>query len=121
MVFSTDAEYKRQDDAYLGPTVAFFKDADLVIFDAQYTLSESRHKADWGHSSTYMGTNLALKANIKNMAFYHHEPTYSDFRLVEILESSREFLNAIHPENPPNLFLAREGLSLDMFSDSFPR
>lgn len=35
--------------------VDFFRDADLLIFDAQYTLNDALDKADWGHSSPLMG------------------------------------------------------------------
>ena len=37
----------------------FFRDADLVIFDAMYSLADAISvKADWGHSSNIVGVEL---------------------------------------------------------------
>lgn len=114
LVFSTDSEYKRLDEDYLQPTVDFFTDADLLVFDSQYTMVECLEKEDWGHSSTFIGIDLALRARVKQMAFYHHEPNYDDFKLQEILESSRDFLNAVAPEGELQLCLATEGQAIEL-------
>lgn len=114
VVYATDAEYKDQSPEGLKETAEFFKGADVAIFDSQYTLVECLEKEDWGHSSTFIGIKLALQAGVKHMIFFHHEPTYSDFRLMKILESSREFLDMIAPFNPLKLQLAMEGLTLDI-------
>jgi len=114
VVYATDAEYKDQSPEGLEETAAFFRDADLVIFDSQYTLVEALEKEDWGHSSTFIGIKLALQAQVKKMVFFHHEPTYTDFRLNSILESSREFLDMIAPFNPLQLELAVEGHSIEL-------
>jgi len=43
--------------------VAFFRDADLVVFDAMYSLAEvASVKADWGHSSNIVGVELCQMA-----------------------------------------------------------
>ncbi len=114
IVYATDAEYQDHSQEGLAAAAAFFKDADLVIFDAQYTMIDCMEKKDWGHSSTFIGIKLALQAGVKKMAFYHHEPTYSDFQLVRILESSRDFKDMIAPFNPLELILAVEGEVLDL-------
>ena len=76
VVYATDAEYKKLGSSDLKPAVEFFQDADLLIFDSMYTFSEGLEKEDWGHSSTFIGVDLALEANVKQIAFFHHEPTY---------------------------------------------
>jgi ribonuclease BN (tRNA processing enzyme) len=81
-IYATDSEYKDLGDKSLKPTIEFFKDADLLVFDSQYTFIEGIEKEDWGHSSTFIGVDIALEAKVKKIAFYHHEPTYSDFKLV---------------------------------------
>ena len=117
VIYATDAEYKDQSPEGLEETAAFFRDADLVIFDSQYTLVEALEKEDWGHSSTFIGIKLALQAGVKKMVFFHHEPTYTDFRLNSILESSREFLEMIAPFNPLQLELAVEGRSIELIAE----
>lgn len=117
VVYATDAEYKKLSKNRLQPTIEFFRGADLLIFDSQYTFVEGVEKEDWGHSSTFIGVDLAVEAEVKKIAFYHHEPTYSDFKLVNIFEQTIKYLKAIAPKCKLNMFLAREGMTVDMLSD----
>lgn len=114
VIYATDSEYKDLGDDNLKPTIEFFKGADLLIFDSQYTFIEGVEKEDWGHSSTFIGVDIALEAKVKKIAFYHHEPTYSDFKLVHIFEQTKKYLKAIGPGSNLQMILAREGLALDM-------
>ncbi|MGV7220080.1 MAG: MBL fold metallo-hydrolase [Nitrospinales bacterium] len=117
VIYATDVEYKNLSQESLAPIVEFFKDADLLIFDSQYTFVEGVEKEDWGHSSTFIGVDLALEANVKRIAFFHHEPTYSDFKLVSIFEKTKKYLNTIAPNNSLDMFLAREGLTINMLAE----
>ena len=83
-VYASDAEFKRLDNASVQAHVAFFKDADALIFDAQYTLREAWQKTDWGHSSAMIGVDLARAAGVKKLILFHHDPSYSDAQLQEI-------------------------------------
>jgi phosphoribosyl 1,2-cyclic phosphodiesterase len=116
-IYATDSEYKDFGDESLKPTIEFFKDADLLVFDSQYTFIEGVEKEDWGHSSTFIGVDIALEAKVKKIAFYHHEPTYSDFKLVNIFEQTKKYLKAIDPDSPLEMILSQEGLTLDMLKD----
>ncbi len=59
--------------------VEFFRDADLVIFDAMYSLADAISvKADWGHSSNIVGVELCQMARAKHLALFHHEPANDD-------------------------------------------
>lgn len=51
--------------------VEFFAGADLVIFDAQFSLAESMEKRAWGHSSAIVGVELAARAGAKRLAMFH--------------------------------------------------
>jgi phosphoribosyl 1,2-cyclic phosphodiesterase len=113
-IYATDSEYKDLGDEHLKPTIDFFKDADLLVFDSQYTFIEGIEKEDWGHSSMFIGVDIALEAKVKKIAFYHHEPTYSDFKLVNVFEQTKKYLKAIDTNSPLKLILSREGLTLDM-------
>lgn len=115
-IYATDSEYKDLGDDSLKPIIEFFRDADLLVFDSQYTFIEGIEKEDWGHSSTFIGVDIALEAKVKKIAFYHHEPTYSDFKLVNILEQTRKYLKAIGPESTLEMILSQEGLTLDMLN-----
>ena len=117
VIYATDVEYKNLSKEGLKPVVDFFQGADLLIFDSQYTFIEGVEKEDWGHSSTFIGVDLALEAGVKQISFFHHEPTYSDFKLLNIFEKTQKYLNTISPENNLNMFLAREGLTINMLAD----
>ena len=114
VVYATDAEYKKLGSSDLKPAVEFFQDADLLIFDSMYTFSEGLEKEDWGHSSTFIGVDLALEANVKQIAFFHHEPTYSDFKLMDIFRQTEKYLKLVAPKKDLKMFLSYEGLSVDL-------
>ncbi|CAI2717937.1 Putative Metal-dependent hydrolase [Nitrospina watsonii] len=116
VVYATDAEYKKLSPEDLKPTIDFFKDADLLIFDSQYTFIEGVEKEDWGHSSTFIGVDIALEAGVRNLAFFHHEPTYSDFKLLNVLEQTRKYLTAIGGDSKLHCFLARESATRDLLA-----
>jgi phosphoribosyl 1,2-cyclic phosphodiesterase len=117
VVYATDAEYKKLGSSDLKPAVEFFQDADLLIFDSMYTFSEGLEKEDWGHSSTFIGVDLAVEANVKQIAFFHHEPTYSDFKLMDIFRQTEKYLKLVAPKKDLKMFLSYEGLTVDLLKD----
>ena len=79
VVYSTDAEHKLEDPAATQAVVEFYREADLVIFDAMYSLADaSSVKEDWGHSSNVVGVDLCHRAAVKHYCLFHHEPLQSD-------------------------------------------
>jgi phosphoribosyl 1,2-cyclic phosphodiesterase len=118
VVYATDAEYKKLGSSDLKNDVEFFRDVDLLIFDSMYAFSEVLEKEDWGHSSTFMGVDLAVEANVKQVAFFHHEPTYSDFKLMDIFHQTEKYLKLVAPKYDLKIFLSYEGLSVDLFSEA---
>ena len=62
VVYSTDAEHKNQAHCKDYPFIDFIRDANLLIFDAPYTHSQSMGiREHWGHSSNIMGVELAAR------------------------------------------------------------
>lgn len=117
VVYATDAEYKKLGSGDLKPVVEFFKDVDLLIFDSMYTFSEGLKKEDWGHSSTLVGVDLAVEANVKKIAFFHHEPTYSDFKLADIFKQTEKYLKLVAPKQDLKMLLSYEGLTIDLIQE----
>jgi anti-anti-sigma factor len=112
-VYASDASYP--DDTDLRPYLNFFDEADLLIFDAQFTQRESDEKEDWGHSSSFMGVEMAQQAKVKTMLLYHHDPRYSDRDLEKILETTLKFQQNQYPaEIPVNVMIAQEGQTFDL-------
>ena len=70
--------------------VDFFRDADLVIFDAMYSLADSISvKADWGHSSNVVGVELCQLAGARHLCLFHHEPVFDDEAIEAVLAETR--------------------------------
>ena len=92
IVYSTDSEHKLEDPAETEAFVKFFRNADLVIFDAMYSLLEAVSvKEDWGHSSNIVGVELAQLANVKHLCMFHHEPAFNDERIQSVLNETIRF------------------------------
>jgi phosphoribosyl 1,2-cyclic phosphodiesterase len=92
VVYSTDSEhhYERLDASY--PAVEFFRDADLVIFDAMYSLADAVSvKEDWGHSSNIVGVELCQLAGVKHLCLFHHEPIFDDAMIQKVLGETVRF------------------------------
>ena len=86
VVYSTDSEHKftTLDEHY--PFVPFFRDADLLIFDAMYSLADTVSvKEDWGHSSNMVAVELAQLAQVKQLVLFHHEPAFDDY-MIDLIQ-----------------------------------
>ena len=115
-VYANDAEYKQLDDAGIQPYAHFFRNADALIFDAQYTLKEAWQKVDWGHSSALIGVDLARAAGVKRLILFHHDPTYTDAQLQEIQSKATDYQAQDTSRPMCEVIVAYEGLTLDLTS-----
>jgi ribonuclease BN (tRNA processing enzyme) len=70
--------------------VEFIRGADLVIHDAQYTAAEYPAKIGWGHSTIEYAVNVAMAANVKKLALYHHDPNRGDDAVDQLISAARE-------------------------------
>ncbi|MFA6451399.1 MAG: hypothetical protein WCX65_18135, partial [bacterium] len=91
----------------------FAKDADLLIFDAQYTKEEYPTKVGWGHSSLDDAIDLCIESNVKRLAFFHHDPTRSDDALDAMEKYAQDELHKRGFKNS-HIFAAREGMEIDV-------
>lgn len=112
-VYASDSSYPS--DLDLQPYITFFAEADVLIFDAHFTQRESDEKEDWGHSSSFMGVEIAQKANVKSLVLFHHDPNCSDADLERILEDTKKFQKNQYPTREPvKIILAEEGLTFNL-------
>jgi phosphoribosyl 1,2-cyclic phosphodiesterase len=58
--------------------IDFVRDADLLILDSQYGTDEYKKHVGWGHGCLDDSVALALKANVKKLLLFHHDPDHSD-------------------------------------------
>jgi len=114
LIYSTDSEHKLDNAAERVAFVDFFRDADLVIFDAMYSLADSISvKADWGHSSNVVGVELCQLAGAHKLCLFHHEPIYDDAQIARVLAETRRYAE-ITGEAPLEIVSAYDGMELSL-------
>lgn len=86
-----DTEGTRTTPEALGPDLPLYQRADLMYFDAQYTLPELAEKANWGHSAAQLGLDIAFREQIKRVIFAHHDPGATTSQIAEIQRQTREY------------------------------
>ena len=108
VVYATDTEGYVGTDKRL---VAFAKDADVLIHDAQYSdehywgqLAGFPSTQGYGHSTVTMASEVAAAARVGELILFHHDPAYSDAMVAGMQASAKEKFGATRA--------AREGLEL---------
>ncbi|MCO5123370.1 MAG: MBL fold metallo-hydrolase [Rhizobacter sp.] len=115
VVYSTDSEHKLSDPAETQGFIDFFRDADVVIFDAMYSLAESISvKADWGHSSNIVGVELCQAAGVRHLCLFHHEPINGDETLARILTETRRYESISRSGPAMQVSTAYDGMEIDL-------
>ena len=116
-VYSTDSEHKQEDPDEAKEFADFFHKADVVVFDAMYSLADAISvKEDWGHSSNIIGVELCHMAQAKHFCMFHHEPVFSDTTIEKVLMETRRYEELARPEGQPPMKVsaAYDGLVLEL-------
>jgi phosphoribosyl 1,2-cyclic phosphodiesterase len=104
IVYATDHEHGNADvDANL---LKAARNADVLIYDAQYTPEAYTTHIGWGHSTWLEATKLARRANVKQLVLFHHDPNHDDATMTHIVAQAREHF--------PNTIAATEDTTLDI-------
>jgi len=115
VVYSTDSEHKLEDKHETEAFVSFFRGADLVIFDAMYSLADAISvKEDWGHSSNIVGVELCQMAAAKRLCLFHHEPISDDERIARIWRETRRLEEITRSGAPLEILAAYDGLEIEI-------
>lgn len=122
VVYSSDSEHGPEAREPDYPFVRFFENADVLIFDGQYTFEQANNeKRHWGHSDHITAVELGARAKVRQLAVFHHEPAHGD-REIEAMHAAalkhlRSFHQSLpsHPEAsyPQKLLIAHDGLTLE--------
>jgi phosphoribosyl 1,2-cyclic phosphodiesterase len=115
VIYSTDSEHKLENRTEAEAFANFFRNADVVIFDAMYALAEAISvKADWGHSSNIVGVELCQMARAKHLVLFHHEPANNDATLEGLLKEARRFEELTRGDHALKVSAAYDGLEIDL-------
>jgi phosphoribosyl 1,2-cyclic phosphodiesterase len=110
-IYATDTELSAADFMKNDENTAFFQNADRIVIDCQYTLGEAIEKYNWGHSAFSLAVDFAANWGIRHMVLFHHDPTYNDRKLFNILQSARWYMERMNIRGI-ELTLAMEGLEI---------
>lgn len=115
VIYSTDSEHKETaiDENYR--FIDFFKNADLLIFDAQYNFLDSVDaKENWGHSSNILGVELAVRAGVKQLCLFHNEHTFDDEALDHFLNDTQKYLKIMDDQSNIKIHLAYDDFTIEI-------
>lgn len=93
LVYATDTEHRNVLDPRL---LKITEDADVLIYDAQYTPDEyignvGMPKFDWGHSTYEFAVDTAITACVKCLFLFHHDPKHTDKDIDQIVEKAIKY------------------------------
>ncbi|MDD2621402.1 MAG: MBL fold metallo-hydrolase [Syntrophomonadaceae bacterium] len=84
----------------------FVKDADLVIYDSNYTDEEYPQFVGYGHSTWQEAIKLMKAADAKKLVLFHHDKGRNDEEMEKVENQARA--------SYPNCIAAREGLVIPL-------
>jgi ribonuclease BN (tRNA processing enzyme) len=92
--------------------INFITHVDVLVHDAQYTEDEYQKKVTWGHSPVEYTVGIALKAEVKKLVLFHHDPMHDDNTIDEMLEHARKFAKS--SGGNIEILAASEGLLIEI-------
>ncbi|TGN20138.1 MBL fold metallo-hydrolase [Leptospira idonii] len=114
IIFASDAEFNLDEMENIDTYIDYFRDADVLVFDTQYTFEESLQKIDWGHSSASIATDIALRAKVKKLVMFHHDPSYDDDKLDLVYLRALKYKEMFDPHGKLEIIMAHESLELEI-------
>jgi phosphoribosyl 1,2-cyclic phosphodiesterase len=66
------------------------QNADVLIYDAQYTPEEYESKIGWGHSTWVEAVRIAREAKVKKLVLFHHDPGHDDRFMEALVDQARK-------------------------------
>jgi phosphoribosyl 1,2-cyclic phosphodiesterase/CheY-like chemotaxis protein len=102
-------EYARLQDEKL---IEFMRDADIVITDSQYDAVEYPTRLGWGHTCADDAVELAMKAGVKHLFLFHHDPDHHDEKMVAMIAAAEA--RVVQAGSPMIVSAAREGAEIEL-------
>jgi phosphoribosyl 1,2-cyclic phosphodiesterase len=90
----------------------FFRGADILIMDSQYTAHEYPGRIGWGHGTPDYCIDLAISAGVGTLVLFHHEPRRIDTAVTVLEQIAQKRAQEEAPQM--EIIAAAEGLSLDL-------
>ncbi len=92
--------------------IKFFKGADFLIHEAQYTPIEYQTKVGWGHSSIAGAAALLKHTEIPEWIITHHDPKHTDMDLLKKSQMQFDVLDDLKMKCRPRM--AFDGMTIPL-------
>ena len=73
-------------------TIEFLRGADVLILDSQYDCEEYKSHVGWGHGCVDYAVSLAIKAGVKKLFLFHHDPEHDDAKVESMMIHARKLV-----------------------------
>jgi len=90
----------------------FIRDADVLILDSQYDAAEYQTHVGWGHGCLDDSVALALKAGVRRLCLFHHDPDHDDKKIDGFLRRARRIV--AKRKSKMKVDAAREGMTIEL-------
>jgi phosphoribosyl 1,2-cyclic phosphodiesterase len=104
IVYATDFEHG--DSTHDRILRGFCDQADILIYDSQFTPEEYKTYQNWGHSTWLEATRVATDSQVKHLVLFHHDPSHDDRFMDAIVEAARKEF--------PSVTAAREATTISI-------
>ncbi|MCX6886634.1 MAG: MBL fold metallo-hydrolase [Verrucomicrobiota bacterium] len=91
---------------------AFLRGVDLLIMDSQYDEAHYENHRGWGHGCVKDVVTQALKAEVRRLVLFHHDPCSDDAAVARMEEEARAQVRL--SGGSLEVMAAREGLELSL-------
>jgi phosphoribosyl 1,2-cyclic phosphodiesterase len=91
----------------------FFRGADLLVIDCQYSDAVYQSRKGWGHNPVTTVVDFCRQVRPGAVALTHHDPQSTDALVSELVEAVDMQLEQ-EVKDPPLVFGAREGMTLQI-------
>ena len=92
--------------------IEFIRGSDVLIIDSQYDRDEYPDHLGWGHGCLDHVVSLGLRADVKKLFLFHHDPAHDDKKISSMVEYARKLVK--EGKGTVEVDAAREGLLVEL-------
>ena len=92
--------------------VEFLRNVDVLILDSQFDAHEYEQHIGWGHGCVDYAVAVAMKAGVKRLVLFHHDPDHDDAKVDELLAHAHRLV--AESKSTLQVEAAREGRVIEL-------
>jgi ribonuclease BN (tRNA processing enzyme) len=99
-------------EAVQAELVRFVRECDLLILDTQYDEAEYPRRVGWGHGCVADSVALAIAGEVRELAYFHHDPSHTDTKIAQMVARGRQLVDEV--QAPLHIGAARDGDEINL-------